>query len=96
MSGFVAQELQKMLRNNVKNGYGDKHFSGLHVCAKTGTAQVGHGKKATALLSGFVSDADYPLAFFIAVEEGGSGRSTCIPIAAKVLAACRDEMDKKG
>ncbi len=94
MSSSVATQLQKILRNNVKNGYGDGHFPGLTVCAKTGTAQVGGGKKATALLTGFAADEEYPLAFFVAVEEGGYGRSTCIPIAAKVLAACRDNMDK--
>lgn len=94
MSSYTATELTKILRNNVKNGYGDTHFPGLTVCAKTGTAQVGSGKKATALFAGFVSDEAHPLAFFVAVEEGGYGRSTCIPIMAKVLAACRAETDK--
>ena len=78
----------------VENKYGDENFPGLTVCAKTGTAQVGSGKKATALFAGFVSDEAHPLAFFVAVEEGGYGRSTCIPIMAKVLAACRAETDK--
>lgn len=92
ISGAVAAELKKILRGNVKNNYGDGHFPGLQVCAKTGTAQVGGGKKATALLAGFAEN--YPLAFVVIVEEGGYGRAACIPIAAKVLAACKKEMDK--
>jgi len=95
MSRTVATQLQKILRNNVKNKYGDENFPGLSVCAKTGTAQVGNGKKPTAMLAGFVSDKAYPLAFIVTVEEGGYGRTTCIPIIAKVLSACRTEMDKK-
>ena len=95
MSRTVAVQLQKILRNNVKNKYGDENFPGLSVCAKTGTAQVGNGKKATALLAGFVLEKAYPLAFIVTVEEGGYGRATCIPIISKVLSACRTEMDKK-
>lgn len=94
MSDFAAAQLRKILRNNVKKEYGDEHFPGVAVCAKTGTAQVGGGQKATALFAGFVADEAYPLAFFVAVEEGGYGRSTCIPIMGKVLSACRMEMDK--
>lgn len=94
MSRTVAQRLQKIMRNNVKNKYGDENFSGLNVCAKTGTAQVGKGKKATAMLAGFVTDKTCPLAFMVTVEEGGYGRTTCIPIISRVLSVCRTELDK--
>lgn len=93
MSHEVAKQLQKILRNNVKSKYGDQHFPGLAVCAKTGTAQVG-ADKPNAMLAGFVSDPALPLAFFIAVEEGGSAERVCIPIAKEVLASCREEIKK--
>jgi hypothetical protein len=40
------------------------------------------------MIAGFVADKQYPLAFVIAVEDGGYGREVCVPILSKVLAAC--------
>ncbi len=85
----TAQGLQKLMRGNVVNYYGDENFPGMTVCAKTGTAEVGGEKESNSLLAGFVLDEEYPLAFFITVEGGGAGRKTCIPIASEVLAACK-------
>ncbi|MBP1576422.1 MAG: penicillin-binding protein, partial [Oscillospiraceae bacterium] len=65
---------------------------GLTVCAKSGTAEVGGGKKPNALFTGFVADEEYPLAFFIVVEEGGFGSQTAAPIAGEVLRACIESM----
>ena len=45
------------------------------------------------MFAGFVTDAEYPLAFIAVVENGGYGASTCIPVLSKVLAACKAEMD---
>ncbi len=85
LSEETAATLQRLMRYNVENYYGDEHFPGFQVCAKTGTAEVGGDKAATSMLSGFLADSDHPLAFMITVEEGGSGRQTCIPILAKLL-----------
>ncbi len=93
MSVDTAQTLQTMMRNNVKDYYGDENFAGLTVCAKSGTAEVGGGKKPNTLFCGFAMDEDYPLAFIVVVEEGESGRRTCIPILKEVLAACKEAMD---
>ena len=90
----VALELQRMMRNNVTEKYGDDNFPGLMVCAKSGTGQVGGELKANAMFAGFVADEAYPLAFVVAVEEGGYGRTTCVPIIAKVLKSCTDVMDR--
>ena len=90
----VALELQRMMRNNVTEKYGDDNFPGLTVCAKSGTGQVGGELKANAMFAGFVADEAYPLAFVVAVEEGGYGRTTCVPIIAKVLKSCTDVMDR--
>ncbi len=93
MSGETAAVLQQFLRNNVENYYGDEDFPGLTVCAKSGTAEVGGGKKPNAMFTGFVADEEYPLAFIAVIEDGGYGRPVCVPVLSKVLAACKEAMD---
>ncbi|MBQ4601086.1 MAG: penicillin-binding protein [Oscillospiraceae bacterium] len=85
MSGATAQILTEYLRNNVEVKYGAENFPGLTVCAKTGTGEVGGGRKPNAMFAGFVEDEAYPYAFIVAVEDGGYGSSVCIPIISKVL-----------
>jgi hypothetical protein len=41
------------------------------------------------MFSGFLTDEGYPLAFIVAIEEGGYGRPTCVPVLQKVLEACK-------
>lgn len=91
LSPSEAQTLQKMLRSCVQNKYGEEGFAGLTVCAKSGTAQVGK-EQPNAMFAGFVTDEKYPLAFFVAVEEGGYGAKTCIPILSRVLQVCKEQM----
>lgn len=93
MSTQTAAVLQEMLRNNVQNYYGDESFPGLTVCAKSGTAEVGGGRKPNAMFTGFVADEKYPLAFIVAVEDGGYGRQVCVPILSPVLEACKQMID---
>lgn len=92
MSAATAEILKEYMRFNVTDKYGSENFPGLTVCAKTGTAEVGGNKKPNAMIAGFVADEAYPLAFVIAVEDGGYGREICVPILSKVLAACRENM----
>ncbi len=93
MSAATAEILREYMAFNVTDKYGSENFPGLTVCAKTGTAEVGGDKKPNAMIAGFVSDEAYPLAFVIAVEDGGYGSEVCVPILSKVLAACKAEMD---
>ena len=93
MSAATAEMLQELMAFNVTDKYGSKNFPGLTVCAKTGTAEVGGGKKPNAMLSGFVMNEEYPLAFIVAVEDGGYGREVCVPILSKVLASCKTVLD---
>ena len=90
VSSNTARIVAEYMRNNVQNKYGDSYFPGLNVCAKTGTAEVGGDKKPNAMLAGFVSDHEYPFAFIICVEDGGYGAEVCLPIASRVLTACKD------
>ena len=98
VSEETALKLQEFMRNNVAVKYGDNNFPGLTVCAKTGTAEVDSetGDVApNAMLTGYVADDAYPLAFIVCVEDAGYGRTVCIPIISKVLAACKSIMDTK-
>ena len=96
VSRETARIVTEYMRNNVKNNYGDDYFPGLAVCAKTGTAEVGGDKKPNAMLTGFVADGNYPLAFIVCVEDGGYGAKVCLPIASQVLEACVDAMKSAG
>ena len=89
----TAETLAALMRNNVTGHYGQEHFNGLTVCAKSGTGEVGGGKKPNATFTGFVTDEDYPLAFIVCVENAGYGRTVCIPIISKVLAQCKIVLD---
>ncbi len=93
MSPETAKILREYMGLNVTEKYGAEHFPGLTVCAKSGTAEVGGGRSPNAMFAGFLTDSQYPLAFVVTVEEGGFGAQTCIPILAKVLEACKTELD---
>ncbi len=90
MSASTAKTVAEFMRSNVEQKYGDSNFPGLTVCAKTGTGEVGGDQKPNAMLAGFVQDPEYPWAFIVFVENGGYGANVCLPIASKVLAACKD------
>ena len=94
MSSHTADTVKDYMRNNVTQKYGDWNFQGLNVCAKTGTAEVGGAQKPNAMFAGFVDNEQYPLAFVVCVEDGGYGSTTCIPIASKVLEACKAVIDQ--
>ena len=89
ISRETAQLVLEYMRYNVVNYYGDYNFPGLQVCAKTGTGEVGGGKKPNAMIAGFCANEEYPLAFVVAVEDGGFGGDVCIPVLSKVLEACK-------
>ena len=93
LSEETAQILREYMRNNVVSNYGAENFPGLTVCAKSGTGEVGGGRKPNAMFTGFVADEKYPLAFLVAVEDGGYGRAVCVPIIARVLQACKTVLD---
>lgn len=95
MSEETAKTVQEYMRNTVMMRYGDWRFPGMHVCAKTGTSQLGGNLRSNAMLSGFVMDEAYPLAFVAVVENGGYGGSTCLPIMSVVLGECKAVLDGK-
>lgn len=90
MSEETASVMREFMRGNVVNNYGADNFPGLTVCAKSGTGQVGGGKRANATFTGFVTDEAYPLAFIAVVEDAGYGNHVCVPMLSKVLSVCKD------
>ena len=95
MEAATAKTLADYMENNTNIMYGQENFSGLTVCAKSGTAEVGETVENNALFAGFVRDEEYPLAFIVIAEHSGSGSKVCVPILSNVLAACVEAMDKK-
>lgn len=84
----IADTLKEMLRNNVKNHYGDSLFKNMEFCGKTGTAEVSSedgGKKPHAWFVGFSQRDDFPYAIVVVAENGGGGSSVAIPIASKTM-----------
>lgn len=92
LSAETCTALGEMMRSAVVNQYGAWQFGTLGVCGKSGTAERENGA-ADAMFAGFVQDEAYPLAFVVFVEQGGSGSQVAVPIAAKVLDACRQMLD---
>lgn len=85
LSVETAYKLKTMMRNNVIEVYGEKNYEGLELCAKSGTAEVGGDNKPHAWFVGFMDREDYPLAFVVVIENGGSGSKVAGPVAKKVL-----------
>ncbi len=80
-----ANTLTKMMRNNVKKNYGDYRFSGLEVCGKTGTAEVGDKSTPHSWFVGFCDNPKTPYAFTVIVENAGAGNGAATRIASTVL-----------
>ena len=83
----TAQILAGLMAQNVVQTYGSDRFPNMDICAKSGTAEVGGGKRPTAWFVGFLRNEDAPYAFAVVVEEGGSGSGAAGDVAARVLDA---------
>ena len=87
LNADTASKLRSMMRNNVKEGYGDGNFPGLELHAKTGTAEVGTGRTPHGWFTGFSGN----YAFIVCVENGGSGIGSAAPVANAVLQELKEE-----
>ena len=92
LSKQTVKTLQQYLKYNVDTKYGAENFPGFTVGAKTGTAEVDGGKKPNAMLTGIAQNESLPLAFIVCVEDAGYGKTVCVPIASKVLAAALESL----
>ena len=87
VSAQTAARLAAYLRYDVTYAYGDGMFPGMKVCAKTGTAEVGGGRKPNGWMIGFSSDEATPYAFAVVAEEASSGIGSAGRIASALMTA---------
>ena len=88
LSSDTAAVMKELMRNNVKEQYGDSNYKGLSLCAKSGTAEIDDVESHnTAWFVGFMDDEEHPYAFVVIAERGNSGSGTAGPMANKVLQA---------
>ncbi len=80
VSKDTADKLYNLMDTAVLNNYGKGSFGQLDICGKTGTAEVGQGVE-NSLFVGFSKDENFPVAFVVIVEGGGSGRSSAMGVA---------------
>ncbi len=83
----TAAILQDFMLNNVSANYGAGDLAAYNLAAKSGTAEVGADNRPHSWFIGFLDNSDYPLAFVVIVENGGSGNGLAADIAHDLLAA---------
>jgi peptidoglycan glycosyltransferase len=94
MDAEVANRLVLSMHEAVVNNYGEDRFPAqLYVGAKSGTAEQDGEKAANALFVGFTRNENFPLAFIVVIEEGGSGSGEGVPVISRVLQACVAAME---
>lgn len=69
----AARDVRDIMVENGENNY--NYALGYPVGIKSGTAQVKNGEQENALLTGFVNDDSFPIAFAVVVEGGSSSES---------------------
>ncbi len=84
--------------HTIMSANGEKRYSGLLpgtiVAAKSGTAQVGTDKQENSLLTGFVTDQNFPIAFCIVIEDRHEGDVSTEQIAAVLLQGLKESLSK--
>lgn len=92
----TTSKLDRLLRSNVKNHYGDNLFPGMEFCGKTGTAEISDDKtkKPNTLFVGYSQSDEMPFAIIVVAEDTTSALSAAVPIASKVMKAVKSEYVK--
>lgn len=90
MSSATASVLKNLMRTTVTDYYGESYFPDMEMCAKTGTAEVGEEQRPHSWMIGFSQREDFPYAFAVVVENGGSGYYTAGSVASDVMASLWD------
>ena len=87
LSASTAEKVADLMEENVEKTYGTGRFPNMELCAKSGTAEVGEGKRPHAWFAGALRNEDAPYAFVVLVENGGGGSSVAGTVAGRVLDA---------
>lgn len=78
----TADDVRDIMLENGRNNYGSIGYT---VGVKSGTAQVKNGEEENSLLTGFVDDEDFPIAFAILIENRESYDVSTDHIASVIL-----------
>ena len=81
-SASTAKDVREIMLENGSNNYSG---IGYPVGVKSGTAQVKHGDEENSLLTGFVDDESFPIAFAILIENRESHEVSTDHIASVML-----------
>ena len=79
-----AAHMREIMLYNGQHRYADV-LPGYDVAVKSGTAQIGNEKTENSLLTGFVDDQNFPIAFCIVIENRVNGEISTTQIAATML-----------
>ena len=86
---FSAESAAHVRDIMLENGRNTSEYAailpGTDVGVKSGTAQVENGSKENSLLTGFVDDPDFPVAFCIVINDRVRGEVTASQIAAVMM-----------
>ena len=81
----TAERLGEVMSYTVKHSYGEENFPALELHAKSGTAEVGGGKKPNSWFCGYIENDGAPYAFAVIIENGGWGIGEAADCARNVL-----------
>ncbi len=87
----TAEEIRRIMLQNGTENYAEL-LPGTSVGVKSGTAQVGSDKRENSLLTGFVDDPDFPVAFCVVIENRKSGEVSTSQITAKLLRNLKESL----
>ncbi len=87
----TAAEIRRIMLLNGAENYADL-LPGTRVGVKSGTAQVGNDKQENSLLTGFVDDPEFPIAFCVVIEDRKKGEISTSEITAKLLQNLKESL----
>ncbi|MEE5992801.1 MAG: penicillin-binding transpeptidase domain-containing protein [Oscillospiraceae bacterium] len=87
-----AQYMREIMLQNGRSRYSSL-LPDTDIGVKSGTAQIGNEKTENSLLTGFVDDVNFPIAFCIVIENRVSGEISTEQIASTMLRNLRDSLN---
>jgi cell division protein FtsI/penicillin-binding protein 2 len=86
-----AAHMREIMLSNGRSRYADV-LPGYDIAVKSGTAQIGKEKTENSLLTGFVDDQTFPIAFCIVIENRVSGEVSTSDIASVMLSELHEAL----
>lgn len=88
----TALNMREIMLQNGRKRYSNV-LPDTDIGVKSGTAQIGNAKTENSLLTGFVDDVNFPIAFCIMIENRVSGEVTTDQIASVMLKNLKDSLN---